>query len=267
MDASVKNAAGQAPALTVALLARDEVQHLAACLDSVAALTTPPGGELVVLLDSRAPATLEAIARRYTPQVSRSAFVNFSAQRNRALERCQGTWVLFIDPDERMTPALAAEVRRMIAAGDEIGGAWVPRRNFMFGHEVRHAGWSPDYQLRLLRRAGARYDEDRAVHEVAAVTGTLVYLHEPLVHYNYATWAQFTAKQRAYTAHEARTQAARGIRAKPQNFVLQPLREFRRRYLTLAGWRDGPLGLLLSLAMAYYTLRLYVALARTRDEQ
>jgi glycosyltransferase involved in cell wall biosynthesis len=248
----------------VALLARDEVQHLGACLDSVATLTAPPGGELVVLLDGRAPAALEAIARRYTPQVSRSPFVNFSAQRNRALERCHGQWVFFIDPDERMTPALAAELRARLADGEGLGGAWVPRRNFMFGHEVRHAGWSPDYQLRLLRRAGARYDEDRAVHEVPVVAGTTVYLHEPLLHYNYATWAQFTAKQRAYTAHEAAAQAARGIRAKPQNFILQPLREFRRRYLTLAGWRDGPLGLLLSLAMAYYTLRLYVALARRR---
>ncbi len=246
----------------MALLARDEVQHLAPCLDSVAALTTPPGGELVVLLDSRAPAPVEAIARRYTPHVSRSPFINFSAQRNRALAHCRGTWVLFIDADERVTPALAAEVRRVMAAGDGIGGAWVPRRNFMFGHEIRHAGWSPDYQLRLLRRAGAHYDEGRAVHEIAVVAGTTVYLQAPLVHYNYATWAQFTAKQRAYTAHEATAQAARGIRAKPQNFVLQPLREFRRRYLTLAGWRDGPLGLLLSLAMAYYTLRLYVALAR-----
>lgn len=248
----------------MALLARDEVQHLGACLDSVATLTASPGGELVVLLDSRAPADLEAIARRYTPQVSRSPFVNFSAQRNRALERCHGTWVFFIDPDERMTPALAAELRALLTDGGTIGGAWVPRRNFMFGREVRHAGWSPDYQLRLLRRAGARYDEDRAVHEVPVVMGTAVHLQEPLLHYNYATWAQFTAKQRAYTAHEAAAQAARGLRAKPQNFILQPLREFRRRYLTLGGWRDGPLGLLLSLAMAYYTLRLYVALARRR---
>jgi hypothetical protein len=248
----------------VAVLARDEVTHLAASLDSVADLTAPPEGELVVLLDGRASPALEAIARRYTAQVSRSPFVNFSAQRNRALERRHGTWVFFIDPDERGTPALVAELRALIADGAGLGGAWVPRRNFMFGHEVRHAGWSPDYQLRLLRRAGARYDEDRAVHEVAGVTGATVYLREPLIHYNYATWAQFTAKQRAYTAHEAAAQAARGIRAKPQNFVLQPLREFHRRYLTLGGWRDGPLGLLLSLAMAYYTLRLYVLLARRR---
>ena len=250
------------PLISVALMARDEIAHLPACLASVAELAAPPAGELVIVLDSRAPAALEALARRYTAQVSRSRFVNFSVQRNRVLDGCRGTWVLFLDPDERATPALIAEVRALLAAPDGLGGAWAPRRNFMFGHEVRHAGWSPDYQLRLLRRAGARYDEGRAVHEVAVVAGRTVHLREPLLHYNYATWGQFTAKQRAYTAHEAAAQAARGVRAKPQNFVLQPLREFRRRYVTLAGWRDGPLGLLLSLAMAYYVLRMYLLLAR-----
>jgi glycosyltransferase involved in cell wall biosynthesis len=252
----------QAPRISVALLTRDEAAHLPACLHSVAALAAPPAGELVIVLDSRASAAVEAIARRATPHVSREPFVNFSAQRNRALERCRGEWVFFIDPDERLTPALAAEIHALIAAGDGIGGGWVPRRNRMFGHAVRHAGWWPDYQLRLLRRAGAHYDEGRAVHEVAQVVGRTVYLREPLVHYNYATWAQFAAKQRAYAAHDAAALAAQGVRARPQNFVLQPLREFRRRYITLAGWRDGPLGLLLAGALAYYNLRMYLALAR-----
>ena len=97
--------------------------------------------------------------------------------------------------------------------------------------------------------------------------GATAYLKEPLIHYNYATWSQFTAKQRAYAAHDAAALAAQGIRAKPQNFILQPLREFRRRYVTLAGWRDGPLGLLLAGAMAYYTLQMYRALARIAKVQ
>jgi glycosyltransferase involved in cell wall biosynthesis len=260
----------ETPLISVALLARNEIEHLPACLASVADLAAPPAGELVILLDNRAPAAMEALARRYTEQVSRSRFVNFSAQRNRALERCRGAWVVFLDPDERATPALITELRARLAAPEGLGGAWVPRRNFMFGHEVRHAGWSPDYQLRLLRRAGAHYDEGRAVHEVAVVDGRTVHLREPLLHYNYATWSQFTAKQRAYAAHEAAAQAARGVRARPHNFILQPLREFRRRYVTLGGWRDGPLGLLLSLAMAYYVLRMYILLARrpgTRSEE
>ena len=99
---------------------------------------------------------MAALARQSTANVSRSRFVNFSAQRNQALARCRGDWVFFIDPDERATPALVAELRALLADPAGLGGAWAPRRNFMFGHEVRHAGWAPDYQLRLLApRRGA----------------------------------------------------------------------------------------------------------------
>src|SRR5205823_6205057 len=179
-------------------------------------------------------------------------FVNFSAQRNRALVLANGAWVFFLDPDERVTAALAREIPAVLAEPGDRAGYWVARRTFMFGHEVRHTGWWPDYQIRLLRRDGARYDDGRAVHEVPLIpVAQQAHLRAPLIHYNYATWAQFTAKQRAYARQEARAQHARGIRARPRNFVLQPWREFRRRYITLEGWKDGPLGLVLSLALAY----------------
>src|SRR4051794_9292584 len=73
------------PLLSIALLARDEIGHLGACLESVAAWSASPTGELVIVLDDRAPEEMEALARQHTPHVSRSRFVNFSAQRNRAL--------------------------------------------------------------------------------------------------------------------------------------------------------------------------------------
>src|SRR4051812_2774779 len=110
------------PLLSIALLARDEIGHLGACLESVAAWSAPPAGELVIVLDDRAPKEMEALARHYTPHVSRSRFVNFSAQRNRALEGCHGAWVFFIDPDERATPALVAELRALLADPAGLGG-------------------------------------------------------------------------------------------------------------------------------------------------
>ncbi len=249
--------------LSVVILALDEADELAACLAAAAGLIAPPDGELVVILDGRATAAVEAIARRQTEAVWRIPFVNFSAQRNHGLAHAHGDWVLFLDPDERVTPAGVREIQTVLADPGHCAGYWVGRRTFMFGHEVRHAGWWPDHQLRLLRRDVAHYDEARAVHEIAQIpSDRQAYLQEPLIHYNYRRWGQFTAKQRAYAAYEARALRAAGVRAKPQNLVLQPLREFHRRFITLAGWRDGLLGLLLAGMMAYYNLRMYLHLAR-----
>ena len=90
-------------------------------------------------------------------------------------------------------------------------------------------------------------------------------MSEPLLHYNYASWRQFHIKQKTYARYEAGILQARGIRAQPHNFVLQPLREFRRRYLTLKGYRDGTRGLSLALMLAwYYGFMPYWDLARGR---
>jgi len=250
------------------VIARDEAKQIAACLASARPLTE----DLLMLLDDRTSDDTARLAEAAGARVVISRFVNFSTQRNRALEAAGGEWVLFIDADERLTPALIEEIRQRLATftptlpppvGEEsIAGYWVARRNYMFGHWVRHAGWYPDYQLRLLRRTAARYDESRAVHELAQLSGPDAKLREPLIHYNYETWAQFRAKQRYYTAFEARILHQQGQRARLRNFVLQPLREFRRRYISLEGWKDGWLGLALALAMAWYEFRKYVMLWR-----
>ncbi|MBK8797297.1 MAG: hypothetical protein IPM07_13520 [Anaerolineales bacterium] len=114
-----------------------------------------------------------------------------------------------------------------------------PRRNFIVGHEIAAAGFTPDYQLRLLRRDAARYVADRQVHEIVELAGPSAHLTHPLIHYNYQTWAQFHRKQRVYAAYEARILAARDIRPRPHNFIVQPIREFRQRFIALQGWRDG----------------------------
>ena len=183
--------------------------------------------------------------------VVRRPFDNFAAQRQAVLDTVDARWILFVDADERATPGMADEVRRLIE-DDTINGYWIPRRNFIVGYEMTAGGYFPDYQLRLLRRDASAYVAEREVHEIVDVGGAEGHLTNPLIHYNYATWTQFFEKQRFYARYEARILAARGIRPRPHNFVLQPLREFRRRFVTLQGWRDGRQGLRLALLLAWY---------------
>jgi hypothetical protein len=117
---------------------------------------------------------------------------------------------------------------------------------------VRHAGWFPDYQLRLLERSAAHFDPSRPVHEIAIVDGPVGYLREPLVHFNYATFSEFIARQERYCPLEAARWLSQFGRPRTRALLGQPLREFWRRYVELEGYRDGPLGFVLSLLLAYY---------------
>jgi len=243
------------PTVTAAVLTRDEEVHLPDCLASLS------WADELLVLDSESSDRTREIAGGFTDRIFVQRFENFSRQRNRALALATGGWVFFVDADERASPALAAEVRRTIAATDRAG-FWVPRRNIILGRWIRHAGWYPDHQLRLLRRDRARYDETREVHEVAEIDGPLGYLQEHLLHFNYDRVGEFLAKQEGYARYEARSLSHAGVRPRPHAFLLHPWREFRRRYFALAGYRDGPLGLFLCAAMAWFSFRTYWRLSR-----
>jgi glycosyltransferase involved in cell wall biosynthesis len=244
--------------LVAVILTYNEAHHIAACIASLRAWV-----DAVVVWDSGSTDGTQACAAAAGALVVQRPFDHYAAQRQAALDAIDAAWILFVDADERATPALAAEVRQAIDAPGEVVGYWAPRRNFIVGHEMRGGGFTPDYQLRLLRRDAARYAADRQVHEIVELAGPSAHLKQPLVHYNYQTWGQFHRKQRVYAAYEARILAARGIRPRPHNFVVQPIREFWRRFITLQGWRDGGQGVRLTFWLAwYYGVTPYVILLR-----
>jgi glycosyltransferase involved in cell wall biosynthesis len=248
---------GAAPTICAAVLARDEAGFLEDCLASLAW-----ADELLVVVDAASTDATEDIARRHTERVETHPWRGFGGQRNLALELATTDWVFFVDADERVLPSLAEEVRRAVRDGGDLAGYRVPRRNIIRGRWVRHAGWWPDRQLRLLRRSRARYDESAHVHEVAQLDGEAGTLTQPLIHFNYASLGEFREKQANYARLEARLLWERGVRARPHNLVLQPLREFRRRFLQLRGYRAGALGFALSMLMAEATCRTYAELLR-----
>lgn len=245
-----------------AVIARDAEATIARCLSSLSWADS-----LLVVLDDRTADATGSIASSFGARVEGRSFVDFARQRNAALDLIEEDWVLFVDADEVVTPELAAEVRAVTGSRERTeAGYWIPRKNILFGRWIRHAGWSPDYQLRLLRRSRARYHEDRIVHELVDLKGEAGYLGNPFIHYNYATFSEFLVRQRRYASLEAANRYRRGLRARPHNYLLQPWREFWRRYLQLKGYREGFLGFLLSATLAYYEFKTYVEL-RVLDRQ
>ncbi len=231
--------------LAVVILAKNEARHIGECI------ATLGFADRVVVSDSYSDDGTVEIARAPARRCSSGRSTTSRANATPRWRRSTRTWIFFVDADERITSELAAEVRQVIAERSEAGW-WVPRHNFIAGHEVRHGGFYPDYQLRLLRRARARYDPERPVHEVVLLDGESGYLQQPMIHYNYASWAQFHWKQRRYAQFEGRILAERGVKPWPHKFIRQPLREFWRRYVTLQGYKDGWIGLKLGVLLGFY---------------
>jgi glycosyltransferase involved in cell wall biosynthesis len=267
--------------LSVIVLTRNEEKHIRDCIASIRDFA-----DEVLVLDDFSTNRVPEIARELGARVEQRKLDNFPNQRNHAIDLAHGDWIFFIDADERATPELGREILEKIGArnskfqipnskfdtdstkseirnqkpvlskaeGSEIVGFWLPRRNIIFGKEIRYTGWSPDYQPRVLKKGFARFDPAREVHELVLWQGEVGYLREPLIHYNYETLAQFRAKQIKYTRYEAQVWFSEGKRARWRGALGQPLREFFRRYISLQGWRDGGHGLLLSVLMSYYAL-------------
>jgi glycosyltransferase involved in cell wall biosynthesis len=244
--------------LAAVVLTHNEARHVGPCLDSLAW-----AGERLVFDDFSDDATVD-IASDRGARVVCHRLDNFAAQRNAALAAVDAPWVLFVDADERCTAELAAEVCRAIGREGEAArdGWWIPRHNIMIGHRMRGGGWYPDYQLRLLRRARARYDPAQPVHEVVLLDGEAGYLEHPLIHYNYDSVAQFRHKMGRYTRYEAEILRDRGVRPRPWSYLSMPLREFWRRFVRLRGYRDHVYGLLFCGLMGWYTFMTYIRLRR-----
>lgn len=241
--------------LTAIVLTYNEAVHIQDCIETLRF------ADEILVFDSFSTDKTVELAKEAGARILQRAFDNYPGQRNAALEavKAESEWVLFVDADERVTPELAAEIPDVIQKPGYAG--WrIPRYNYIFGKLTRYTGWYPDYQTRLLRVGAAQYDPARQVHELVILDGDEGTLSSHFIHYNYRDTAQFASKQRKYTAYDARILYEQGIRPKPQNYVLQPWRQFWWRFIILDGYRDGFHGLRLSMLMAWYEFRKYLLL-------
>lgn len=224
------------PPLTVLIPTLDEERNLAACLATVAF------ADEIVVVDSHSRDRTVEIARAHGARVLARAFDDWSSQKNWALAQCTHPWVLCVDADERVTPALAAAIAAL-PAEPPADGYRVLRANRFLGQPIRYSGWQDDHVLRLFRRdrgrfAGAIHERVRGLARVADLPGGLD--HDP-----YPTWPDYERKLWRYARAGARAAYAAGRRSGPGAMLIRPPARFLRMYLAQQGFRDGGAGLAL----------------------
>jgi glycosyltransferase involved in cell wall biosynthesis len=232
------------PRISVTVITWNEEERLRRCLESVA------WADEIVVVDAGSDDKTVEIARAFTDHVLARPWDGFATQKNFALDHASGAWVLSLDADEEVSPDLAGEIRRVVAAPSADGYA-MPRRNIFWGRWVRHGLLYPDWQLRLFRRGRGRFVE-RPVHESVEVDGRVERLTGALVHRSYRDVADFIARTNRYTTLAADDWVRRGRPIRATDLVLRPLGRFLSMYVVHAGFLDGWRGFILAGLYAYY---------------
>ena len=243
------------PLLSVILIVHNEEAHLDACLASVRAIAD----EIIVLDDGSTDATL-SIATRHGALVSTRPFDDFGRQKQAALELATGRWIFSIDADERVTPALAGDIARVVRREDAADGYWVRRTMIYLGHRLRFGGAGSEWILRLARRDRARF-APLAVHEHLIVEGRTERLAGALDHIKYRSLRQHIDTINRYTELAATRKRDAGRHFSPAHVLRIPWEMFSRLILRL-GLLDGRAGIIHAAMAAFYAFVQYAKLWR-----
>lgn len=271
--------------LSVVIITCNEEANIGRTLESVQALVRDGKAEIIVVDSGSTDRTVE-IAQSYKAGVFAEAWKGFPAQKNSAMAKANGDWVLSLDADEELDADLQKSLAETLEALEQasrfvrdakthpamledalrqvqeltgqnfdmnFAGLWIPRKNYFLGRWMKHGGFWPDPKLRLIRRGAGQF-EDRAVHEDIRVTGTTGRIrHGAILHHSYPTLSDYIEHMNRYSTLGAEMAVAKGKQSSGfLDIVVRPALTFLYNYFFRLGFLDGHEGLLLHLNHAAY---------------
>ena len=232
------------PKVSVTIITLNEAAHIAAAIDSAS------WADEIIVVDSGSTDETVAIARSKGVRLETRAWTGYVDQKNFAHSLASHDWIFSLDADERITEALATEVRATLATDPARHGYRVPRVAYHLGRWVRTTDFYPDYQTRLYDRRSARWT-GLHVHESVQVDGGPGQLVNELEHYSFRDLRDQLDRINHYSSLAARQMYERGRRTGPLEIVAHPPAAFLRNYLLRRGFLDGTVGLTISLMNSY----------------
>jgi glycosyltransferase involved in cell wall biosynthesis len=235
------------PRLSVAIITLNEEANLARTLASVTF------ADQIVILDSGSTDRTAAIAAEHNASFFTEPWRGFGAQKNAALKKCNGDWILSLDADEVVSPELTQSIRKLLGTSTDHAAYFIARRNLFLGRWMKHGGYYPDRKLRLLRRDAAFFEE-RAVHETLQFSGNTGTLAGDLIHHAYPSLQVYIEHMDRYSTLAIAKQLNQrsSILSFLNGVVLNPLATFFYNYIVRLGIRDGREGLLQHLYHSVY---------------
>lgn len=237
--------------ISIALITLNEEANLPRTLESVMPLVRDGKGEIIVVDSGSTDRTLE-IARSHGAKIFIEEWKGFAAQKNSAMGKASGDWILQLDADEALGEELAEEINRELDESGSLVGFWIPRKNFFLGRWIKHGGFYPDPKLRLVRRGAGKFEEYGA-HPTIKANGRTGTLKHALIHNAYPTLRGYIDHMNSYSSSGAEVAVAKGHRGfNLLNILVRPKLTFLYNYIFRLGFLDGREGFLLHLYHAVY---------------
>jgi glycosyltransferase involved in cell wall biosynthesis len=249
--------------LSVTIAVKNEERKIKDCLESI-----KWADEIVVYDDASEDRTVE-ICKRYTNNI----FINdskgdFHINKNLAIDKAAGEWILSIDADEIIPPELAEEIRSVInTPNNNMLGYILNRRNYFLGKWIRGCGWYPDPIIRLFRKGATVWPTSKqGIHNTPKINdkSRVGCFTNDFIHYSYYSFEQYFDKFNLYTTQLAIEQQYKGNIITPMNFLkhffFKPCLYFLRKYFLLGGYKDGFRGFFISLSSGFVYFVTYTKL-------
>lgn len=261
--------------LSIALATYNEQDNIVDCLKSLKGIATE-----VIVVDGSSTDQTRQLAKKHKAKVYKTTNKPiFHINKNIAIKKCKGDWILQLDADERLTPELKEEIAQVLS-GSYFGytdwrsskkyqadtppvAYWLKRRNYFLGHYFTKSGQYPDPVIRLFRRGFATLPA-KSVHEQMKVNGPLAWLKSDLDHFATPTFSRYIQRENRYSSLTAQELKDGGVTINPFSFInfifIKPLSTFLAIYLRHKGFQDGFSGFVFALFSGLHHALSYIKL-------
>lgn len=246
------------PALSAVIITYNEERNIARCLDSLQGIA-----DEIVVLDSFSTDRTPEICRAYGVRWEQHVFDGHIQQKNRALALAAHDFVLSLDADEALSPALRTSIERVKQLATPADGYEMNRLTNYCGQWIRHSGWYPDRKLRLVDRRKARWGGRNPHDKMETAAGAKVErLTGDLWHYSYYTVEEHVLRARKYAEISAQAMKEAGKKGYWYHLALNPALKWVRNYLFKLGFLDGKNGWVICRISAWETYLKYKILIK-----